>query len=59
MDHHCELLQGVLTTYIYMPFCDTGMALGCAEIGAVLFGTDSGLTYYPQDPQVITILGLG
>eukprot|EP01084_Bolivina_argentea_P302049 521295_1 len=34
--------------------CDSGhlgMALGCAEIGAVLFGTDSGLAYYPQDPQ--------
>nr|AFA52567.1 transketolase [Vaucheria litorea] len=30
-----------------------GLPLGCAEIGAVLFGHDSGLTYNPEDPQWI------
>lgn len=30
-----------------------GLPLGCAEIGAVLFGTDAGLTYNPEDPQWI------
>ena len=28
-----------------------GLPLGCAEIGAILFGTDSGLSYNPSDPQ--------
>lgn len=28
-----------------------GLPLGCAEMGAVLFGTDSGLNYNPTDPQ--------
>lgn len=28
-----------------------GLPLGCAEMGAVLFGTDSGLAYNPKDPQ--------
>lgn len=28
-----------------------GLPLGCAEMGAVLFGTDSGLSYNPKDPS--------
>lgn len=28
-----------------------GLPLGCAEMGAVLFGTDSGLNYNPADPS--------
>ena len=28
-----------------------GLPLGCAEMGAVLFGTESGLNYNPSDPQ--------
>jgi transketolase len=30
-----------------------GLPLGCAEIGAVLFGHEDGLTYNPEDPQWI------
>jgi transketolase len=30
-----------------------GLPLGCAEIGAILFGADSGLLYNPEDPQWI------
>lgn len=30
-----------------------GLPLGCAEIGAVLFGTDGGLVYNPKDPEWI------
>ncbi|CAM9323065.1 unnamed protein product [Chrysoparadoxa australica] len=30
-----------------------GLPLGCAEIGAVLFGHESGLVYNPADPQWI------
>lgn len=28
-----------------------GLPLGCAEMGAILFGTESGLNYNPSDPQ--------
>ena len=28
-----------------------GLPLGCAEMGAILFGTESGLSYNPSDPQ--------
>lgn len=28
-----------------------GLPLGCAEMGAILFGTDSGLSYNPKDPS--------
>lgn len=28
-----------------------GLPLGCAEMGAILFGTESGLSYNPADPQ--------
>ncbi|CAN0569965.1 unnamed protein product, partial [Ectocarpus sp. 12 AP-2014] len=30
-----------------------GLPLGCAEMGAILFGTESGLSYNPSDPQWI------
>lgn len=30
-----------------------GLPLGCAEMGAILFGTDSGLVYNPKDPKWI------
>ncbi len=30
-----------------------GLPLGCAEMGAILFGTESGLSYNPADPQWI------
>lgn len=28
-----------------------GLPLGCAEMGAILFGTESGLNYNPSDPS--------
>lgn len=28
-----------------------GLPLGCAEMGAILFGTESGLSYNPKDPS--------